>query len=199
LLGQNVPGWLHQIVGDWKMSGTGSASSGLPLQALLGNNAGFPDDVGRIRPNIVPGVDPVMPGWRQNVNNAVTQRAPYINSLALYTPPAFLTTGTATRVMDNVRMPHTVTYNVAIIKEFKVGEQIRFAFRAELYGAFNHPYFQTNGNNFTVYQNLDYSKVSAANNFTPSVTSANLNPAYADIGANIGGTRRIQLGLKMYF
>ena len=25
-----------------------------------------------------------MPGWRRNVNNAVTQRAPYINSLAVY-------------------------------------------------------------------------------------------------------------------
>ena len=84
--------------------------------------------------------------------------------------------------------------------EIPVHEQIRFAFRAELYGALNHPYFQTNGNNFTVYQNLDYSKVSAANNFTPvGVTAANINPAYADIGANIGGQRRIQLGLKLYF
>jgi hypothetical protein len=102
--------------------------------------------------------------------------------------------------MDNIRMPHTVTYNMSIMKEFPVHEQIRFAFRAELYGALNHPYFQTNGNNFTVYQNLDYSKVSAANNFTPvGVTAANINPAYADIGANIGGQRRIQLGLKLYF
>jgi hypothetical protein len=42
--------------------------------------------------------------------------------------------------------------------------------------------------------------VSAANNFTPvGVTAANINPAYADIGANIGGQRRIQLGLKLYF
>ena len=199
LLGRNTPGWLNQIVGNWKMSGTGSASSGLPLQAQLGNNAGFPDDVGRIRPNINPGVDPILPGWRQNINNRVTQRAPYVNSLELFSPPAFLTTGTATRVLDNVRMPSTVTYNMAIIKEFKVGEQVRFAFRAELYGALNHPYFQTNGNNFGLYQNLDYTKVTAASNFTPSVTSANLNPAYADIGANIGGTRKIQLGLKMYF
>ena len=102
--------------------------------------------------------------------------------------------------MDNIRMPHTVTYNMSIMKEFLVHEQIRLAFRAELYGAFNHPYFQTNGNNFTVYQNLDYSKVSAANNFTPTgVTAANINPAYADIGANIGGIRKIQLGLKLYF
>jgi len=56
-LWSSVPGWLNQIVGHWKLSGTGSASSGLPLQALLGNNAGYPDDVGRIRANINPGVD----------------------------------------------------------------------------------------------------------------------------------------------
>ena len=199
LLGHNAAGWLNQFIGGWKLSGTGSASSGFPLQAQLGNSAGFPDDVGRIRPNIVAGVDPIQPGWRENVNNPVTQRAPYINSQAVFSPPAFLTTGTATRVMDNIRMPHTVTYNMAILKEFPIHEQVRLAFRAELYGALNHPFFQTNGNNFGVYQNLDYTKVSAANNFTPTATAANINPAYADIGANIGGTRRIQLGLKLYF
>jgi hypothetical protein len=110
-----------------------------------------------------------------------------------------MTPGNATRVLDTVRMPHTVTYNIAILKEIPIHEQIRMSFRCELYGALNHPYFQTNGNNFTVYQNLDYSKVSAANNFTPTITPANLAPAYADIGANIGGIRRIQLGLKLYF
>ncbi|HEU0119638.1 MAG TPA: TonB-dependent receptor [Bryobacteraceae bacterium] len=199
LFGRNIPGWANQFIGNWKLTGAGSASSGLPLQALLGNTAGFPDDVGQIRPNIVPGVDPINPGWRQNVNNPATQRAPYVNSLAVFTPPAFLNTGTATRVLDSIRMPATTTYNMAILKEFIIKDQTRFAFRAELYGALNHPFFQTNGNNFTVFQNLDYSKVSAANNFTPTVTSANINPGYADIGSNIGGTRRIQLGLKFYF
>jgi len=176
------------------VTGTGSASSGLPLQAALGTNAGFPDDVGRIRVNANPGVDPVMPGWRENVNNPISQRAPYVNSMAVFSPPSFLTPGNSTRVLDNVRMPHTVTYNMAILKEFPVRERVRLAFRAELYGALNHPYFQTNGNNFTVFQNLDYQHYT-----NPPVTAANLNPAYADIGANIGGTRRIQLGLKLYF
>jgi hypothetical protein len=187
-------GWLNQIIGNWKVTGTGSASSGLPLQAALGTNAGFPDDVGRIRVNANPGVDPVMPGWRENVNNPISQRAPYVNSMAVFSPPSFLTPGNSTRVLDNVRMPHTVTYNMAILKEFPVRERVRLAFRAELYGALNHPYFQTNGNNFTVFQNLDYQHYT-----NPPVTAANLNPAYADIGANIGGTRRIQLGLKLYF
>ncbi len=195
----SLPGWANQVIGNWKLSGTGSASSGIPLQATLGNNAGFPDDVGRIRANINSGVDPVNAGWRQNLNNPVTQRAPYINSLALYSAPAFMTTGNAPRVLDSIRMPNTGTYNMAILKEFPIREQIKMAFRCELYGALNHPFFQTNSNNFTVYQNLDYSKVNAANNFTPTVTQANLAPAYADIGANIGGIRRIQLGLKLYF
>ena len=91
-------------------------------------------------------------------------------------------------------MPHQTKYNMAILKEFPIHEQIKIAFRAELYGALNHVYFGTNGNNFNIYQNLDYSK-----SINPVVTPANINPAYADIGANIGGNRTIQLGLKLYF
>ena len=192
--GTGVPGWLNQVVGNWKVSGTGGVQTGSPLQAALGNNAGFPDDVGRIRPNLNTGVPAIVDGWRQNLNNPVTQRTPYVNSLALFNPPQRLTTGSAPRVLDKIRMPNHGSYNMSIMKEFKVREQIRLAFRAELYGALNHPFPGTNGNNFTVYQNLNY-QVSAI----PTVTSANLNPAYADIGANIAGRRTIQLGLKLYF
>jgi hypothetical protein len=191
----SAPGWVNQFIGNWKLGGVGSVSSGLPLQAQLNNAAGYPDDLGKLRPNINPGVDPVMPGWRQNLNNPVTQRAPYVNAAALFSPPSFLSVGTATRVLDSVRMPHTTTYNMSILKEFPIHEQVKMMFRADLYGALNHPYFQTNGNNFAVYQNnLDY-----AHYTNPPVTSVNLNPAYADIGANIGGTRTIELALKLYF
>jgi hypothetical protein len=187
---------LNRVVGNWTLSGTSTAQSGLPLQAQLGTTAGFPDDVGKIRVNINPGVPTVRSGWRQDLNDPVTQRSPYINSLALFSPPSLLTLGGATRVEDYIRMPHTFTYNMAILKEFAVHEQIKFALRAELYGALNHPYFQTNGSgsNFTVYQNLDYQHYT-----TPPVTAANINPAYADVGQNIGGIRTIQVGLKLYF
>jgi hypothetical protein len=192
----DAPGWLNKIVGNWTVTGTSTIQSGLPLQADLGTTAGFPDDVGKIRVNINPGVPTVLPGWRQNLNNPVTQRSPYINSLPLFSPPSLLSLGTATRVEDYIRMPHTVAYNMAILKEFPVHEQIKFALRAELYGALNHPYFQTNGSgsNFNVYQNLDYQHYT-----TPPVTAANINPAYADVGQNIGGIRTIQIGLKLYF
>jgi hypothetical protein len=59
-----------------------------------------------IRPNIVPGVDPIMPGWKANCNSPVTQTCPYINLLAIFAPPATLT-------LDSIRMPHAQTYNMA--------------------------------------------------------------------------------------
>jgi len=192
--GANMPSWLNFVAGNWKTSGTGGLQSGSPLQAALGNNAGFPEDVGRIRPNINPGVAAILSGWRNNLNNPVTQRTPYVNTLALFSAPDRLTTGNAPRVFDHIRMPTTGSYNMSVMKEFPVKDQIRFAFRAELFGALNHPFPGTNGNNFTVYQNLNY-QASA----TPAVAAANINPAYADIGANIGGRRTIQLGLKLYF
>jgi hypothetical protein len=58
----------------------------------------------------------------------------------------------------------------------------------------NHPTFQTNANNLTMYQNLDYQHYA-----NPPVTAANVRPAFSDIGANVGGNRTIQLGLKLYF
>ncbi len=72
--------------------------------------------------------------------------------------------------------------------------QIRLAFRAELYGALNHPTFSTNQNNFTLYTGLNY--VGGA---TPGVTANNINTAYSSVSTNIGGRRTIQLGLKLYF
>jgi hypothetical protein len=190
----SVPNWLNQVVGNWKWTGNGSVQSGSPLQAWTGNTAGYPEDVGKLRANVNTGVPLLVDNWKNGCNNAITQRCPYVNSLALFSPPGFMTVGNAPRVLDYLRMPRQTKYNMAILKDFPIHEQIRLAFRAELYGALNHVYFGTNGNNFTIYQNLDYSKGGV-----PIVTSANINPAYSDIGANIGGNRTIQLGLKLYF
>ncbi len=188
-------GVVNQIIGNWKLSGSGSAQSGLPFQAYANTNAGFPDDVAHLRPNIVPGVNPILPGWHANCNNPVTQTCPYVNALAVFTPPSFLSVGNATRVLDNIRMPHTVSYNMAILKDFPIHEQVRLAFRAELYGALNHPTFSTNQNNFSLYNTgLNYVGV-----INPVVTAANINSVYSSVSTNIGGRRTIQLGLKLYF
>ena len=121
---------------------------------------------------MVPGVNPILPNWKANCDNPVTQMCPYINSLAFFTPPTSLTLGNATRVMDAVRMPHVQNYNMAFLKEFPLHERVKLAFRAELYGALNHPSFSTNQNNFTLYTGLNYvgtaTPVATANNITSS-------------------------------
>jgi hypothetical protein len=150
--------------------------------------------VAKIRPNIVPGVDPVVPNWKANCNNAITQHCPYINSLAVFSPPALLQVGTATRVMDNIRMPHTDFYNMAVMKDIQLRETVRLQLRGEAFGALNHVYFQTNQNNFSLYTGLSYVGVTV-----PTVTANNINTSYGDVGTNIGGNRTIQLALKLYF
>ncbi|HXB69791.1 MAG TPA: carboxypeptidase regulatory-like domain-containing protein [Candidatus Acidoferrales bacterium] len=185
---------LNQIVGNWKVSGNGGIQSGIPFQAYTGSAAGFPDDVAKIRPNIVSGVNPILPGWKANCNNGVTQICPYVNSLAVFAPPALLTVGTATRVMDYIRMPHTETFNVALMKEFPLHEAVRLQFRAEAYGVLNHVYFGTNQNYFTLYTGLSYVGVT-----TPAVTANNITTTYGDVGSNIGGNRTVQMALKLVF
>ena len=91
-------------------------------------------------------------------------------------------------------MPHTVSFNMAVLKDFPIHEQVRLAFRAEMYGALNHPVFATNQNNFSLYTGLNYVGVT-----NPVVTAANITPAYSSVSTNIGGRRSIQLGLKLYF
>ena len=189
-----APKPLNQFVGNWKLSGNGSIRTGYPFSIFSGTSAGFPDNVGRIRPNINKGVDPILPGWKENCDNFQTQTCPYVNSLAYFSVPGYLQVGNAPRVMNQLRMPDVPTFNAAILKDFTIHEQIRLAFRAELYSAFNHPYFSTNQNNFTLYTGLNY-----VNGITPTATSANINTAFGSVSTNVGGRRTIQLGLKLYF
>jgi hypothetical protein len=103
--------------------------------------------------------------------------------------------GDATRVMDAIRMPHIQSYNMAFLKEFPLHEQIKLAFRAELYAALNHPQFATNQNYFTLYTGLNY--VGTA---TPTPTANNIVSSFSNISNTMsGGRRSIQLGLKLYF
>jgi hypothetical protein len=189
-----TPRALNQVIGNWKVSGNLQERSGLPFSVWSGVNAAFPDHVDHIRPNIVSGVNPIMPNWHANCNNPITQVCPYINSLAVFTPPAGLSVGNATRVLDSIRMPHIQNFNMAFLKDFPIHERIRLAFRAELYGALNHPTFSTNQNNFTLYTGLNYVGVS-----TPAVTPANIVSSFGSVSTNVGGRRTIQLGLKLYF
>jgi hypothetical protein len=183
---------LNQVIGNWKLSGLSVIQNGIPYQLRVGGNAGYPEDVGNLRPNLVPGVPIVNPGWRQNLNNPNNSQDPYLNAAA-FAPPAFLTLGQLPRV-TNIYSPHTVKYDMSIMKDFPIHEQIKMEFRAEMYGALNHPTVQSNSNNFTIWQNLDWVHYT-----NPPVLPSNIQSAFSSVTLNIVGTRTIQLGLKMYF
>jgi hypothetical protein len=185
-------GVFDQVVGNWKVSGLSTIQNGIPYQIRLGSNAGFPDDVGAIRPNLVPGVPIVNPGWRQSLNDPKNPNTPYLNAAA-FAPPERFTIGTLPRV-TNIYSPNTFKFDMSVQKEFPIHEQTKLVFRGEFYGALNHPSVQANANNFTVYQNLDY-----ANYANPPVNPSNVVPAFSAVNFNIIGTRVIQLGLKLYF
>ncbi len=187
-------GWIDQIIGNWKTSGNLEERSGLPMSAWANTSAAFPDDVAHLRPNVNPGVNPIQPGWKNNCDNPVTQTCPFINALAYFTPPTSLSVGDATRVLDNVRMPHIQNFNMAILKEFPIRERVKLVFRAELYNALNHATFSTNQNDFLVYTGLNY--VGTA---TPTPTANNIVSSYSSVSTNISAMRTIQLGLKLYF
>ena len=189
-------GILNQIVGNWKLSGVGTEQSGVPISATLGVNNGFPDDVYAIRPNINMNVDPYLAGWRQNLNNAYTKTSQYLNMAGLFSPPTLLTLGNSPRTIPYIRAPHRTLYDMSIFKEFPIREQIKAVFRAEMYGALNHPTFNLNTNSgatATVYNsNLNYA-VSA----NPVPTAGTY--ATAAVNIRVAGQRVIQLGMKLYF
>jgi hypothetical protein len=188
-------GWINEIIGNWKTSGNFEERSGFPFDAYANTTAGWPDDTKSLRPNINSGVNPILPNWKANCDNPVTQVCPYLNSMLLFSPPGYLQIGNAPRIL-NIRMPHTQVYNMAILKEIPIRERVKLVFRAELYGALNHASFGTNGNNFSLYTGLNYQTNVGS---VPTVTANNITTSFASVSTNISGTRTIQLGAKLYF
>jgi hypothetical protein len=192
LLFTGARGALNQVIGNWKVSGLSTIQNGLPYQLRVGSNAGFPDDVGQIRPNLVSGVPVVNPGWRQRLNDPKNPYTAYLNAAAFAPPPRF-TIGMLPRV-TNIYSPNTFKFDMSIQKEFPIHEQTRLVFRGDFYGALNHPSVQANSNTFQIFQNLDY-----ANYANPPVNPSNIVPHFSAVNLNIMGTRTIMLGMKLYF
>ena len=195
----SAPGWLDRVVGGWTLSGLGNVQSGSPITVYNGSNssgtnAGWPDGVGYIRPNILLGVDPINPSWRQYLNTPMALADPYLNINA-FTPAARLTLGTMPRAASWLRMPHQVKFDCAILKSVPIREQVRLVFRAELYGALNHPVFEVAQNTNATYTGLAYQ-----NYVMPPVAASNILSSFSSLtSGQVFGTRTMQLGLKLYF
>ncbi len=134
----DVKGVLGQVVGGWTLTGIHNYRSGGTISVFDGRinnpgNTGFP-----FRPDIVPGVDPVI---FDGSHLDVVHGTPYLNPAAFAVQPLSpqgvpSRPGTAPVVLD-VRGPAFYSEDFGLMKRFGVNDQRSFEFRLDLTNALN--------------------------------------------------------------
>ena len=172
----DVPSWqaIGKFGSGWQLNWILSLQSGRPIPIVTVN-----DTSGRFyfnqRPNVVPGVDPIIHNW-----NASTG---YLNVNA-FSQPDFGSFGNLGR--NSIYGPGYKNLDFSITKQTQFTEHLGLQVRAEFFNIFNHPNFaQPN-------HNVDPGISGGELTQTPDV--AQTNP-----GLGGGGPRVIQLGLKLLF
>ena len=128
---KNGSGLLRQVFGDWEVAMIYQAQSGFPFTiGVVGDtaNVGALLNVNPIRANVVPGVDPNLPG-----NQRTTDR--WFNTAAFTTPAAF-TFGNVGR--NTMTGPALHKVDVALEKRIPTGRDKAVLFRTEVFNLFNH-------------------------------------------------------------
>lgn len=131
------------IFGGWQINGIATEQNGFPLSPTTGNslvsgNAG--NNV--LRPNVVPGVNPAMPG------SPVSKLTHYVNAAAFTPPPAF-TFGNAPRALSNVRGPGMHNIDASIFKNFHFADHYNLELRGEFFNVLNQVVFGSPNMNLT--------------------------------------------------
>jgi hypothetical protein len=172
----DLPAWhaVGRFGSGWQLNWILSLQSGRPIPIVTAN-----DTSGRFyfnqRPNVVPGVDPIVHNW-----NASTG---YLN-LNAFSQPDFGTFGNLGR--NSIYGPGYKNVDFSISKKTQIAEQFGVQFRAEFFNIFNHPNFAQPNHNIV--------PGTSGGELTQTPDVAQTNP-----GLGGGGPRVIQLGLKLVF
>jgi hypothetical protein len=119
-----------KVIGGWRVTGILSEQSGFPLLVTAAPTGGGN------RVNLVPGVDPLIPGRRSNQDRV---RA-WFNVNAFATPQPYQY-GTVRRTFTAVRGPGVNNLDTSLVKDTHFFERINTEFRAEFFNATNSPHF----------------------------------------------------------
>jgi len=123
-----------------------------------------------LRPNIVPGCNPVLSGSSQSRLNG------WFN-VSCFTVPAAYTLGNESQTDPVLRGPGIANYNFALLKKTPITERFKLEFRGEIFNLFNRVQFgQPN-----------------------TVLTTTANPTTAFITTQINQPRLIQLALRFLF
>lgn len=136
--------WLNKggisdwLAGGWSVSSIITMQSGFPIgvsQSAPATNYGAAQ-----RPNIVPGVDPRLPGSVTTRIEANPQDTRYLNPAAFSPAPAF-TSGNAPRILPGVYSPWRNQTDIGINKEFRTHGTQRAMLQIQIINLFNNPWY----------------------------------------------------------
>jgi hypothetical protein len=167
---------LNALIGGWNLSDITSAQSGVPFTvnlAIDNANTGTPQ-----RANYVPGCQLKPSGFQQN-------RLHWYNT-ACFAVPAPYTFGNTAR--NAYRGPRYTDSDIAVFKNFSLGEQRYFEFRVETFNTFNNTHFSPPGG----------SSVGAFASIGGSVVNSVATPTFMQI-LSAAPARQIQLAGRIVF
>jgi hypothetical protein len=112
--------FLNGVIGGWQINTIGTMQTGLPIIVRGANNNAAN------RPNII---------GSAKLDNPTRER--WFNT-DVFVNPAPFTFGNVGRVLPDVRGPGTVNWDLSLIKNTRLREQLRLQFRAEAFNFLNH-------------------------------------------------------------
>lgn len=169
----------------WELNLIATLQSGRPIPIVNSNDTSGTYNYHQ-RPNLVPGVNPILPNW-----NPVTG---YLNPMA-FQQPADGTFGNMQR--NSIYGPHYSNVDFSLTKMTMIKEHLNIQFRAEFFNIFNHPNFALPNGTITPGINADGTVNTSAGpqgQITQTPDVAQGNP-----GLGGGGPRVIQFGLRFQF
>jgi outer membrane receptor protein involved in Fe transport len=197
---------LSSLLGEgWQLNTIVTVQSGRPINVITSNggvNFNFTQ-----RPDIVPGVNPILPNWSPSTG--------YLNPLAFKDPAitAVDPNGNFGNLgRDQIYGPSFWNADFSITKNTKIRENLLLQFRAEFFNIFNHPNFAQPTN--VINTALDAAgnpkplpTPTASNNFCNSFQTCFVQGAITQTpdvaqgnpGLGGGGPRVLQFGLRLQF
>jgi hypothetical protein len=172
----------------WQLNSIVSIQTGRPMDIV--NNT---DTSGRFyfnqRPNVVPGVNPILPHWSTATG--------YLNPLAFSQPPDG-TFGDLGR--DAIFGPGYANWDFSLSKETAVTEAVMLQLRVEVFNILNHPNFALPNHNITPgYDQFGNLQCSPALGCYDGQITQTPDVAQTNPGLGGGGPRVFQLGAKVLF